>query len=62
MAAIAALIAEEDVFAYEFDGVRYDCGGKMGYLQANVQFALKHPEVGADFRKYVRGLGTRTRK
>ncbi len=60
--AIAALIAEEDVFAYEFDGVRYDCGSKMGYLQANLQFALKHPEIGSDFRKYLRGLGGRGRK
>jgi UTP--glucose-1-phosphate uridylyltransferase len=53
---IAALIAEEDVFAHEFEGVRYDCGAKMGYLQANVQFALKHPEVGAEFKRYLRGL------
>ena len=60
--AIAALIAEEDVFAHEFDGVRYDCGSKMGYLQANLQFALKHPEVGADFRRYLRGLGCRVTK
>jgi UTP--glucose-1-phosphate uridylyltransferase len=51
---IAALIAEEDVFAHEFEGVRYDCGAKMGYLQANLQFALKHPEVGAEFKRYLR--------
>jgi UTP--glucose-1-phosphate uridylyltransferase len=57
--AIAALIAEEDVFAYEFEGVRYDCGSKLGYLQANLQFALKHPEIGADFKKYLRGMGSR---
>jgi UTP--glucose-1-phosphate uridylyltransferase len=54
--AIAALIAEEDVFAHQFEGIRYDCGSKMGYLQANVQFALKHPEVGAEFKRYLRGL------
>ncbi len=54
---IAALLAEEDVFAYEFDGVRYDCGSKLGYLQANLQFALKHPEVGAEFRSYLRRPG-----
>jgi UTP--glucose-1-phosphate uridylyltransferase len=52
--AIAALIGEEDVFAYEFEGQRYDCGSKLGYLQANLQYALKHPEVGASFRKYLR--------
>jgi len=60
--AIAALVAEEDVFAFEFQGTRYDCGTKLGYLQANVQFALKHPEIGADFSKYLRGLGGRTPK
>jgi UTP--glucose-1-phosphate uridylyltransferase len=52
--AIAALVGEEDVFAYEFEGRRYDCGSKMGYLQANLQYALKHPEVGEAFRKYLR--------
>ncbi len=60
--AIAALVAEEDVFAYEFQGTRYDCGSKMGYLQANLQFALKHPEVGAEFRRYLRSLGCRIPK
>ena len=60
--AIAALVAEEDVFAFEFQGTRYDCGTKLGYLQANLQFALKHPEIGADFGKYLRGLGRRTPK
>ena len=53
---IAALLAEEDVFAHEFEGVRYDCGSKLGYLQANLQMALRHPEVGAEFRGYLRGL------
>ena len=59
---IAALIAEEDVFAHEFEGVRYDCGAKMGYLQANIQFALKHSEVGAEFKRYLRGLGSKSVK
>ena len=53
---IAGLIGEEDVFAYEFHGVRYDCGSKLGYLQANLQYALRHPEVGTDFRAYLRGI------
>jgi UTP--glucose-1-phosphate uridylyltransferase len=60
--AIAALVAEEDVFAFEFQGTRYDCGSKMGYLQANLQFAVKHPEVGAEFRRYLRSLGCRIPK
>ncbi|HKA44458.1 MAG TPA: UTP--glucose-1-phosphate uridylyltransferase GalU [Burkholderiales bacterium] len=59
---IAGLLAEEDVFAYEFDGVRYDCGSKLGYLQANLQFALKHPEVGTDFRGYLRNMKQRPKK
>lgn len=56
---IASLLQEEHVFAYEFDGVRYDCGSKLGYLQANLAYALKHPEVGADVRKFLRKLGCR---
>ncbi len=50
------------MFAYEFDGVRYDCGSKLGYLQANLQMALKHPEVGAEFRGYLRGLKLSSKK
>ncbi len=56
---IASLLREEHVFAYEFEGVRYDCGSKLGYLQANLAYALKHPEVGADVRKFLRKLGCR---
>jgi UTP--glucose-1-phosphate uridylyltransferase len=59
---IAGLLEEEDVFAYEFDGTRYDCGTKLGYLQANLQFGLKHPEVGTEFRSYLRSIGSRARK
>ena len=57
--AIAALLADEDVFAYEFEGVRYDCGAKLDYLKANLAFALKHPEIGAEFRSYLKTLGCR---
>ena len=56
---IAALMEEEDVFALEIGGTRYDCGSKLGYLQATIQYGLKHPEVGADFRKYLRDQGMR---
>jgi UTP--glucose-1-phosphate uridylyltransferase len=55
--AIAALLEEEAVHAYEFKGTRYDCGSKLGYLRANLVYGVKHPEVGADFRRYVQGLG-----
>ena len=60
--AIAALVMEENVFAYAFKGMRYDCGTKLGYLQANLNFALRHPEVSAEFRKYLGTLGGRGRK
>ena len=51
--AIAALLASQRIFAYEFDGVRYDCGSKLGYLKASVEYALKHPELQDEFRDYL---------
>ena len=53
---------EEAVLAHEFKGVRYDCGSKLGYLQANVELGLKHAEVGAAFGRYLRGLRPRATK
>ncbi|MCG2592039.1 UTP--glucose-1-phosphate uridylyltransferase GalU [Ramlibacter sp. XY19] len=53
---IAQLIATEGVHAYRYEGKRYDCGSKEGFLEATVEFALKHAEVGADFRAYLRQL------
>jgi UTP--glucose-1-phosphate uridylyltransferase len=50
---IAALIADEPVFAYAFEGKRYDCGSKLGYLEATVEFALKHPQLGRKFADYL---------
>jgi UTP--glucose-1-phosphate uridylyltransferase len=52
--AIAALLKEEPVFGYEYDGVRYDCGSKLGYLKASVDFALRHQEVGTEFAEYLK--------
>lgn len=46
---IAALLGEEDVFAYAFQGKRYDCGSKLGYLEATVEYGLKHPQLGDQF-------------
>ena len=43
------------VFAYEFDGRRYDCGSKLGYLEATVNYALKRPELAAEFRAFITG-------
>ena len=52
--AIAALLKEQQVLAYAFDGTRYDCGSKLGYLQATVEYALKHSEVSEDFGAYLK--------
>ena len=54
---IAALLTEQQALAYRYDGVRYDCGSKLGYLQATVDFGLRHPEVGADFAAYLNNRG-----
>ena len=50
---IARLLAEERVLAYEFEGRRYDCGNKLGYLEATVDFGAKHPEVGEAFSRFL---------
>lgn len=54
--AIAALMEEETVMSYAFKGKRYDCGSKLGYLQANVEYALRHKGVGKDFLAYLKSL------
>ncbi len=51
--AIASLLAEEQVLAYRYQGIRYDCGSKLGYLQATVDYGRRHPEVGAAFSAYL---------
>lgn len=52
--AIQALLADEQVLAYKYQGTRYDCGSKLGYLKATVEFALRHPEVASEFDEYLR--------
>jgi len=54
--AIADLLAEEPVLAYQFEGKRYDCGSKIGYLQATVEYALRHHSLGKQFSQYLRDL------
>ena len=54
--AIAALLTEETVMAYPFEGTRYDCGSKLGYLKANVAFGLRHPEVGRGFAAHLAAM------
>jgi len=50
---IARLMDDEKVLAYEFSGRRFDCGNKLGYLEATVELGVKHPEVGASFAEYL---------
>lgn len=51
--AIACLLKNETMHAWEFEGTRYDCGSKLGYLQATIAYALKHPETKEAFRSYL---------
>lgn len=55
--AIQSLLDQEQVLAYRYQGVRYDCGSKLGYLKATVEFALKHPEVRDEFSAYLAQRG-----
>lgn len=54
--AIAALMEFEKVLAYRFKGKRYDCGSKLGYMKANVEYAMRHPEISNDFLAYLRTI------
>jgi UTP--glucose-1-phosphate uridylyltransferase len=52
--AISRLLGDEKVLAYRFEGRRYDCGNKLGYLEAMVDYGVKHPEVGEEFSRFLR--------
>ena len=54
--AIKILLETEEVYAYEFEGTRYDAGDKLGFLQATVSYALKRPELKADFTRFLKKL------
>ena len=56
--AIAALLKEQRVLSYNFEGRRFDCGSKLGYLKAQVEFALEHEEVGEEFREFLSNLNS----
>jgi UTP--glucose-1-phosphate uridylyltransferase len=49
----------EPVYAFQFEGKRYDCGSKLGYLQATVEFGLKHPHLGSGFAAYLKELAAK---
>ena len=52
--AISALLAHERIYAVRLPGRRYDCGSKLGYLQATLEYGLRHPETGEEFTRYLR--------
>jgi UTP--glucose-1-phosphate uridylyltransferase len=54
--AISMLLGKESVYAYEFEGTRYDCGSKEGYMEASVQYALKDPDIKEEFMAYLKNL------
>ena len=54
--AIRILLDKESIYAYEFEGTRYDCGSNFGYMQASIQYALKDPDIKEEFFEYIKGL------
>jgi UTP--glucose-1-phosphate uridylyltransferase len=54
--AIASLLTQEQVLAHQFQGTRYDCGSKIGYLKATIAFAMSHPDVSEEFIAHLRGV------
>jgi len=56
--AISTLLDEQRVLAYQFEGKRYDCGSKLGYLKATVEYGLRHEELAEEFQSYLENLGT----
>ena len=54
--AISDLLHDQDIYGYIFEGKRFDCGSKLGYLKANVEYAIEHDEVSRDFIKYLKKL------
>jgi len=51
--AIAKLLKQQQVLAYQFDGIRYDCGSKLGHMKANVEYGLRHPQLNGEFKQYL---------
>lgn len=52
--AIAQLIQHQSVYAFRFDGLRYDCGSKLGYVKATIEYALRHPDIGEAFKAFLK--------
>ena len=54
--AIQMLLSQQSIFAYEFEGKRYDCGDKLGFMKANIEFSKKHPEIGKEFIEFLKSI------
>ena len=52
--AIQMLLSQQAIFAYLFEGKRYDCGDKLGFIKANIEFSKKHPEIGKEFTEFLK--------
>lgn len=54
--AIQMLLGQQSIFAYQFEGKRYDCGDKLGFMKANIEFSKKHPEIGKEFIEFLKSI------
>ena len=54
--AIQMLLGQQSIFAYKFEGKRYDCGDKLGFMKANIEFSKKHPEIGKEFIEFLKSI------
>ena len=54
--AIKMLLGQQSIFAYEFEGKRYDCGDKLGFMKANIEFSKRHPEIGKEFTEFLKSI------
>ena len=54
--AIQMLLGQQSIFAYQFEGKRYDCGDKLGFMKANIEFSKKHPEIGKEFKAFLKSV------
>jgi UTP--glucose-1-phosphate uridylyltransferase len=54
--AIQMLLSQQAIFAYLFEGKRYDCGDKLGFIKANIEFSKKHPEIGKEFTAFLKSV------
>jgi UTP--glucose-1-phosphate uridylyltransferase len=54
--AIQMLLGQQSIFAYQFEGKRYDCGDKLGFMKANIEFSKRHPEIGKEFTEFLKSI------